>query len=188
MIYFTSDWHLGEDRIGINGKPNLFYRPFNSIDQQDNTIISNFISKFKDGDTLYHLGDVLINDIYCGEKYLKLLKFLYPNSEFNLILGNYDVDHVDILSKYFNVRNDATLDLSFGLCYLNHYPTKTLNDLQDAQLGITGHIHSLWKVQKELINVGVDAWNYMPVSIDEIEFCYNAMQNHYDNDVFVYTN
>ncbi len=22
--YFTSDWHLGEDRIGINGKPKRF--------------------------------------------------------------------------------------------------------------------------------------------------------------------
>lgn len=31
MKYFTSDWHLGDDRIGINGKPNLFYRPFKSV-------------------------------------------------------------------------------------------------------------------------------------------------------------
>lgn len=51
---------------------------------------------------------------------------------------------------------------------------------------LTGHIHSLWKVQPKMINVGVDAWNYRPVSEDEILFCWNAMQNFYDENVFPY--
>jgi calcineurin-like phosphoesterase family protein len=38
-----------------------------------------------------------------------------------------------------------------------------------------GHIHSgghkdgAWKVTRKMINVGVDVWNYYPVSIREIE-------------------
>ena len=72
MIYFTSDWHLGEDRIGLNDKPNLFYRPFKSIDHQDFEILKQFKqSGFKDGDTLYHLGDVIYNLLDSGKRVLE---------------------------------------------------------------------------------------------------------------------
>ena len=187
MIYFTSDWHLGEERIGLNGKPNLFYRPFGSIVEQNDTIMNNLYNIFKDGDTLYHLGDVINGDLDNAECRLKEMVRMYPNSKFYLVLGNYDEDKKELLSGYFEIKEDIILDyFDFGLCYLNHYPTKTLDGLQDAKLGITGHIHSLWKVQKHLINVGVDAWNYRPVSEGEIKFCYNAMEKLYDDDVFPY--
>lgn len=32
-----------------------------------------------------------------------------------------------------------------------------------------GHIHELWKVKNKMINVGVDVWDYKPVSIAQIE-------------------
>lgn len=35
-----------------------------------------------------------------------------------------------------------------------------------------------------MINVSVDAWHFKPVSETEILFCYNAMQNFYDENVF----
>ena len=90
MIYFTSDWHLGEERIGINGKPNLFYRPFKSISEQNDVIMNNFYNVFKDGDTLYHLGDVVNGDLDNAERRLKEMRLTYPNSKFILIQGNYD--------------------------------------------------------------------------------------------------
>lgn len=187
MIYFTSDWHLGEERIGINGKPNLFYRPFKNIVEQNDTIMNNLYSLFKDGDTLWHLGDVINGNLDNAESRLRELINTYPNSNFNLVVGNYDTDKIELLSKYFKIYDDATLDyFEFGLCYLNHYPTKALDLMEDARLGITGHIHSLWKVQKHLINVGVDAWNFRPVSELDIEFCYTAMEKFYDDDVFPY--
>jgi len=190
MVYFTSDWHLGEDRIGINGKPNLFYRPFQSIAQQDFEILKQFKqSGFKDGDTLYHLGDVIYSLSNSSRSVLKDIRNSYPNSELILIKGNYDtIDKMPILNSFFDkVLDDEMLDyFNFGLCYLNHYPTKALDLMKDAKLGITGHIHSLWKVQRDLINVGVDAWHFKPVSEKDIEFCFNAMQKFYDNDVFPY--
>jgi len=196
--YFTSDWHLGEDRIGINGKPNLFYRPFGSIEEQNNTIINNFInSNFKDGDELWHLGDVLynVNDNF----WLNPLRARYPNSKFNLIIGNYDEDKLDVLGNYFdNITDEALIEIGNTYVYLNHYPTKCLNKDLGFSMGhftnndsvikfaITGHIHGLWKVQPKMINVGVDAWHFKPVSEDEILFCWNAMQNFYDKNAFPY--
>jgi calcineurin-like phosphoesterase family protein len=31
-----------------------------------------------------------------------------------------------------------------------------------------GHVHNLWKVKDKMINVGVDVWDYKPVSVDQI--------------------
>jgi calcineurin-like phosphoesterase family protein len=192
MIYYTSDWHLGETRLGIGDKPNVFYRPFASTIENDNTIMDNFYEVFKDGDTLWHLGDVISGDIKASERHLEQMRVMYPNSKFNLIVGNYDTDKVDLLSTYFDTLHDEFSLVDFNhnlLIYLNHYPTKCKAKLAeesaDYTFAITGHIHSLWKVKPNIINVGVDAWHFKPVSHNEIMFCWNAMQNHYDDDVFL---
>lgn len=188
MKYFTSDFHLGDDRIGVNDKPNLFYRPFNSITEQDSTIINNFrLSNFKDGDELWHLGDVIYD--LNSEKYLDQLRKLYPNSKFNLIIGNYDEDKLEVLGKYFDSIQEW-IELNIGECnvFLNHYPITCqthLKEFNSWDFAITGHIHGLWKVQKNMINVGVDAWHFRPVSETEILFCWNAMQKFYDENVFL---
>ena len=189
--WFTSDWHLGEDRIGINGKPNLFFRPFKSVVEQDLVIINNFAqSDFKDGDTLYHLGDVVYDDCDQSCNHLRYLRDRYPNSEFHLIVGNYDEDKLikltDSLFDRFNHWIDIELDEKLVL--LNHYPARCKVHLLNwtGRYAITGHIHGLWRVQRDMINVGVDAWNFKPVSKEEILFTWNAMQHHYDENVFPY--
>lgn len=193
--WFTSDWHLGEDRIGINGKPNLFYRPFKSINEQNYAIMDGlFNSDFKDGDELWHLGDVLYN--VDDHLLLSPLRARYPNSKFHLIIGNYDEGKLDILKKYFDTIQDEFKmfhELDGKNLYLNHYPTRCLeqfcpddpfNDV--FSFAITGHIHGLWKVQKQMINVGVDAWHFLPVSEDEIKFAMIACEKYYDKNVFPY--
>lgn len=191
MIYYTSDWHLGDDRLGTNGKPNLFYRPFTSIEESNKTIMDNFYKDFKDGDILWHLGDVIVGDLKGSSAHLERMRTMYPNSQFNLILGNYDTDKTNILSRYFDsIHEDFNL-VSFSdklMIYLNHYPSKCKEKLKEDReytFAITGHIHSLWKVQRKMINVGVDAWHFKPVSHSQIMFCWNAMQNHYDENVFL---
>lgn len=185
--YFTGDWHLGDDRIGINGKPNLFYRPFRSIFEQNNVILSNlFNSEFKDGDTLYHLGDVVYDNSILSWQVLESLRNRYPKSTLNLVIGNYDEDKLVDLAKYFdNMERHYEISIGDIPAYLNHYPFTCLKEKRDSSIGITGHIHGLWKVQKSLINVGVDAWHFRPVSENEILFCWNAMQKHYDENVFI---
>lgn len=193
MKYFSADFHIGDDRLGINGKPNLFYRPFEFIDEQDSTIINNFrLSDFKDGDELWHLGDVIYD--LNSEKYLDQLRKLYPNSKFNLIIGNYDEDKLEVLGKYFdNITPEAMIEIGTSYVYLNHYPINCFKQDFGCEIisgrcldfAITGHIHGLWKVQKNMINVGVDAWHFRPVSETEILFCWNAMQKFYDHNVFL---
>lgn len=203
--WFTADWHLGEDRIGINGKPNLFYRPFKAMDVggkpidvvgvQNLKILVNFKnSGFKNGDELYHMGDVVYDWQYDStsgaHSILDMLKKMFPKSKFHLIIGNYDEDKVEELGEYFdNIVDSAELQIGNFNCYLNHYPVQCKRQLDVGPIydfAITGHIHGLWKVQKNMINVGVDAWHFKPVSEDEILFCWNAMQKFYDENVFPY--
>ena len=190
MKWFTSDWHLGDDRIGINGKLNLFFRPFESVGEQNERIVFNFIeSGFEDGDELWHLGDVLYNTEPI--QYLDWIRDSFPNSKFNLIIGNYDEDKLGILEKYFdNIYQDAAIYVDESFVYLNHYPRnciKTMEEMKETyDFCITGHIHGLWKVQKGMVNVGVDAWHFKPVPETTIDFIMNACKKYYDENVFPY--
>lgn len=185
--WFTSDWHLGDDRFGIQnltGKPNTFYRDFNTKDEQDKTISRNLTkSDFVDGDELYHLGDVLYLTADDSLRYMQIVRDTFPKSRFNLIIGNYDDDKLDILGNYFDTMQKSWIvDIKDREYDLNHYPAKCI----DKEFSITGHVHGLWKVQKNMINVGVDAWHFKPVSEDEIDFCRTACEKYYDKNVFPY--
>ena len=184
MKWFTSDWHLGEDRYGINGKPDLLWRPFKSIDEHNYQIRYNFVnSGFEDGDTLYDLGDV----VYKGEEQswdiVKQSRNMFPKSKFILIAGNYDVDKLSTLKHFYDdILEETTLVVKDKEYYLNHYPEKCI----DKEMALTAHIHGLWKVQKNMINVGVDAWHFKPINEDTIDFCRTAIEKYYDVNVFPY--
>lgn len=187
--WFTADWHLGEDRLGINGKPDFFDRPVCSTEQQDRLIIQNFMSVFRNGDELYHLGDVVYNMNKSSIETLRQLKSMYPNSKFTLISGNYDDGRTgDLgLSLFDFIYPDKVIDLpGIGVTYLNHYPNQCLEQVYNADLCLTAHIHGLWRVQKGMVNVGVDVWNYKPVGSDRLVFYANAIKNVYDENVFPY--
>src|SRR5690606_2613015 len=47
--------------------------------------------------------------------------------------------------------------------YENWRPT------DDGRWLICGHVHQNWKFKEKMINVGVDVWDFKPVSIDEIK-------------------
>lgn len=189
--WFTSDWHLGDTRFDI------MFRDFESVEENDNTVLQDLLNgTFKDGDTLIHLGDVIqIKERNLLDKYDKMLsniKSKFPNSKFYLINGNYDMDDEykhKVLNNFFDTRHDDTqLNSKAGILYLNHYPTKVKERIKwSTYIGITGHIHSMWKVQKNIINVGVDVWNYRFVSTKKLLFLINGMKNHYDENVFLYT-
>ena len=168
MIYFTSDWRLG--------KPNLPNRRSKSINQ------TNFKkSEFKDGDTLYHLGNVIYNLSNSVEKILEDIKNTYPNSEFILIKGKYDTENkMPILTTFFNdIREDATLDyFDFGLCYLNNCPLKAIDLMQEAKYGIVGQFNSLFEITFNLLNVSVEASNFKLVSEKKVMRKFKSVQKY----------
>ncbi len=78
MIYFISDTHFGHRNI-------VRYRPFNDIEEMDNTLINNWNSTVHENDEVYILGDFIYkSDKHCSY-YLRQLA-----GKKHLIVGNHD--------------------------------------------------------------------------------------------------
>lgn len=168
--WFISDTHFGDDRF------DLFYRPFFSVEEQDNHLIQKWNSVVAPDDDVYLIGDAATSDE--GLQNIKKL-----NGKKHLIMGNYDVPRdIKILEEVFDtIQESMYMTLSNGeTVYLNHYPGNAQSDM----FNLVGHIHSLWKVQRNMINVSVEAWNYTPVSEEQIMFCMNGIRKFYDIHVF----
>lgn len=171
MNYFSSDFHFGDDRLNLFGRDLIA----NNSKEIDDLIIKNWNETVSEGDLAFILGDVAYN-----REGLKKVSEL--NGTKILIRGNYDQQFTQQeLSLYFDdICDDLTIYLDEEPIYLNHYPTNCKSNM----FNITAHIHGTWKVQRNMINVGVDAWHFQPVSGDMIRFQIGGIRNHYDQNVF----
>lgn len=157
MIYFTADQHYGHENI-------IKYcnRPFKDADEMNRTMIDNHNAVVRKNDIVYTVGDfALLNK----ENTKKIFDQL--NGEQYLILGNHD----RLKSNQFrdigfrSVQKQRQVK-EFGLI---HFP----DNVRRFTCGIwlVGHIHNnndMDKRKGNRINVGVDVWDFKPVSIEQI--------------------
>lgn len=175
MIYFTSDTHFNHDREFI-WKP----RGFKSIDESNNTIITNWNKTVGKDDDVYMLGDFFLGkDIDFIKNTLKML-----NGKIHLIIGNHDTPaKIKIYESAKNIIEIVwakQIEYKGRQFYLSHYPTLTadLNSNPNrCVFGIFGHTHSKEKFFEDrpyMYNVAVDAHDNTPVSIAQV---YEDIQN-----------
>ena len=176
-IFFTSDLHLGHERI-----IDLCGRPFASVKDMNDTIIDNWNLRVKPDDTVFVLGDVALGKI---DETLPLVGLL--NGHKLLVPGNHDrcwsghkkvrpADYVRYRNVGFQILPNQTYYQRWQLC---HFPTSgdSYTDdrypeyrphIADNEWLIHGHVHNMWKVLNQQINVGVDVWDFFPVSESQI--------------------
>ena len=167
MIFFTADTHFGHKNI-----LKLCNRPFETIEEMNETLIENWNHRVSGMDTVYIVGDMFFR---CSdaETILRRLK-----GKKRLIVGNHDsswMNKVD-LNRYF-VSVDRLLEISDGKHALTlcHYPLLTWNHAKKSYM-IHGHIHAdtsadyfpLICNRSNVLNAGVDINGFMPVSFDEL--------------------
>lgn len=182
--YFTSDTHFSEDRTRQLSK-----RPFNSVEDMNNTILSNFKNALTDNDVLYHLGD--FGNFHFLSKFISSVKF----KTMYILKGNYDKELENLINDptSFGLTSDITskiipiydpvyhINLDNQNFYLTHYPS---NMLDPNKFYLYGHIHALGMVRTNGLNVGVDCHYFNPISLDTVLFFKNAIQKFYDHDVW----
>jgi calcineurin-like phosphoesterase family protein len=175
MLWITADWHLGEDRFELMG------RPFTTAEEHIEALIANHNALVKPEDEVIVVGDAIYQK--SPESHVHISRF---NGVKTLLRGNHDRPIDDATySKYFQriLPEGEGLEMVFcGIsCWLTHYPTCGVSD----KFNLVGHIHSAWKYQLNMFNVGVDVNHFRPVSADRIFFHFDAIDKYYDNDVWV---
>lgn len=173
-IWFTSDWHIGDNRL------NILRRPFKNYDEMFSKIREQHNSLVKPHDLVYVLGDVCCRDT---PGYLPLVKTF--NGKKILIRGNHDrvISDKDFLIYFDQVIADGDgleIEIENIKFYLTHYPTTARSDV----FNLVGHVHDAWKFQANMINIGIDVNHFRPTSIDQIKFYYDATLHHFDSDIW----
>lgn len=180
--FFISDTHFQDSRLNLYGRDLIF----KNSDEVDEHIVKKCNEVMPKDATLYHLGDVSmtleglenINKIKCKKKIL--IKGNYDISAEKGGTAKYEIND-KILLKYFDeVYDDLEIEIDGEIIYLNHFPTNARPDV----FNIAGHIHGLWKVQRNIVNVGVDIYHFTPPSEDLIKFQINGIRKFYDQNVF----
>lgn len=171
-IYLTSDTHFCHDKEFIYGP-----RGFSSAEEMSETIVKNWNSVVKPEDTVYHLGDVMLNDNDKGMEFLKRL-----NGNIYILAGNHDTPAR--IQRYYEAKNvvetgkySDILKYKGYTFYLSHYPTVTGNyddsqkSLKRLVINLYGHTHQKEKFYNDnplMYCVCQDAHNCYPVNLDKI--------------------
>ncbi len=164
MIYFTSDLHLGHQNA-----LRLCNRPFQDVDEMNRTLIQNWNQFVKKNDFIYILGDLTMK-LSLDEANQIISKL---NGRKILVKGNHDKKYDECLFE--EVCDYKELKYQKKFLVLSHYPFLEWNHSFRGSIHLHGHQHNdrsyNLKMREEGIyryDVGVDAHEYRPVSIDEI--------------------
>lgn len=170
QIFFTSDTHFYHKNV-------IEYcnRPWASVEEMNEGLIERWNAKVTQEDIVFHLGDVA----FCGTDRLKPIMDRLNGTEI-LVKGNHDRSDTAMLASGFSYvmkSLDLLLPLEFDeskfgtAIYLHHQPILDFaetSSYQNCRYHFCGHVHNKWKRQGNIINVGVDVWNYEPVTLEEI--------------------
>ena len=187
--WWTSDHHFGHENI-------IRYcaRPFANADAMNRTMVDRWNDVVSDGDEVWIIGDLVLGQLTVNLSAhvwrLKGRKILVP--------GNHDAcwqgqkKSRRQVTAYFDlggisriVDDPPPVVLAGQEVQLNHFPYEPGIPGQPVKFAqwrpkdnggwlLCGHIHEKWRQDRKQINVGVDAWNFAPVSDDTICEMINA--------------
>lgn len=168
MTFFTSDLHLGHSKDFVYKA-----RGFNTIEEHDAAIINNINSMVAADDELWILGDLMLGNNESGLAHLRNINCQH----IHIIYGNHDTDNRIVLYGTLpNVICHGFADrIRHGKKWfmLSHYPMNIDNGNDRTPVfNLYGHTHQVSAFASpntfKNYNVGVDAHNNYPVSIDTI--------------------
>lgn len=160
-IWFTSDTHWGHTNI-------IKYdnRPFASVYEHDEALITNWNAVVNPGDVVYHLGDVAwhrnVIDVEC------LLRKLHGTKI--LIQGNHDEKTVTKAKGWAKVCYYHEITVNGQKIVLFHYRMVVWNRSHHGSWALHGHSHGTLPVTTtaKTFDVGTMCWNYRPICFDEV--------------------
>jgi len=167
--FVISDTHFGHTNSWekfklADGSP---LRPFTSTEEMDETMIERWNAKIKPQDTVYHLGDVVIN-----QKSLHLVSRL--NGRKILVRGNHDIFKD---KQYYDVGFEQLhgVRVFVDKFILSHIPLHPDCVSERFRVNVHGHLHSNrvrlpdGSIDTRYISACVELNDYTPQHFDEME-------------------
>ena len=167
MPFVTSDPHYFHHNI-----TQYCSRPFKSEQAMRNKLLENYNDLVPKDGTCFFIGDMAMIGTSQWEKMKALLNKM--NGTKHLILGNHDeikpFRYIDC--GFTSVHTSLVITMQIGVyevkfC-LNHDPC-VWDLVPDDVILLCGHVHNLFKIlpDKNVVNVGVDVWNFKPITFFE---------------------
>jgi calcineurin-like phosphoesterase family protein len=157
-VYFTSDTHFNDPRVLRIDK-----RPFPDLASHDEALIGYWNSVVSAQDMVWHLGDFARGDDAFKQAILEQL-----HGHKHLIIGNNDDAGTIEAPQWASVGHYTELHQQGMHLILCHYAFRTWNKMGNKSVNLHGHSHGKLSHQTRQYDVGVDAWDYHPISLERL--------------------
>jgi len=162
--WFTADTHFGHTNI-------IKYcdRPFETKEEHDRELIKRWNSCVQKGDIIYHLGDFGFGDPYylvsVAQKLHGKIYFLRGNHDRAKALEALRPRFMDIkdVHQWKNKYKNKHVRI-----WMSHYAHRSWPFMNHGGWHLFGHSHGNMPPHGLSCDVGVDCWNYTPVSMTQI--------------------
>lgn len=130
-LFLISDTHFGHAKMcQFTNQDGSKMRPWDNVDEMDEALVKNWNDTVKQGDTVYHLGDVAI-----PRKSLAILARL--NGRKALIRGNHDIYKLSDYAPYFYDVRGAHVRDGFLFSHIPCHPSS----IERYTANVHGHLH-----------------------------------------------
>ncbi len=171
-IFFSADHHF--NHVNIIKYCN---RPFENVSEMDSEMIKRWNSIVTSKDEVYYLGDLTLGNYGTARSYLNKL-----NGRIKFIEGNHDKNWFHAIDSQFKLPPIKEIKISKETIVLCHYPLASWPMSHYGSLHLHGHVHGTIGRSNNSsdtnfppnqkaglrIDVGVDCWNFYPVSLEII--------------------
>jgi calcineurin-like phosphoesterase family protein len=158
-VLFTADTHFGHA-----GALSLYRRPFASVPEMNTAMLERWNETVGPDDDVWHLGDFALRTTAAAAG--DLLRALHGRK--HLVTGNNDPPEIIALPEWTSVQAYAEFVLDGTRLVLCHYAFRTWNGMAKGALNLHGHSHGRLKPLPRQKDVGVDVWEFRPITIDRL--------------------
>ncbi len=170
-IWFTSDTHFGHANI-------IRYcdRPYSSLSEMDEALVAKWNQVVRPNDIVYHLGDFTL-----GKQEQAAAHFAHINGRISVIPGGHDKGWVSkgeyisksghpvvILPPLVTIKLPVPGVEPSQMIVLCHYAMRVWDRSHYGSWHLYGHSHCNLPQHLKSLDVGIDCWNYFPVSLEQV--------------------
>lgn len=142
----------------------IYRRPFDSVAAMDAALVDRWNAVVTPQDDIWHLGDFAIKQP--AARVAELLSTLNGNK--HLVTGNNDPATTLADPHWQSVQPYAEMTLDDRLVVMCHYPFRTWRDMASGAVNLHGHSHGRLQGLTRQFDVGVDVWDFRPMTLADI--------------------